>query len=269
MSDEATALGGSPIRKTIVIGGIGLAILNKDLILTLLAGQFNTTSDGSTSGADNTKGDTSKKRDIPDWFFSDWFQTLVMLQGIASEFIFSYVADRAGALGMTHLITSQFKANARASAARAAQAKAAQKAARAAALVKMQTAVMEAKASALAKIQVKLAAVRGERVASLAEIRANISATAKNTVQQQRAALINQIKSNAAESAKIHSANVKAEKAALKAADMEKVKTAGAITAEQQRNINLANAQAKASNENRVKLIGANGTKTLRISLRN
>jgi len=269
MSDEATALGGSPIRKTLVIGGIGLAILNKDLILTLLAGQFNTTSDDSTSGADNKKGDPSKKRDIPDWYFSDWFQNIMMIQGIASEFIFSYVADRAGALGMTHLITTQFKANARASAARAAQAKAAQKAARAAALVKMQTAVMEAKASALAKIQVKLAAVRGERVASLAEIRANISATAKNTVQQQRAALINQIKSNAAESAKIHSANVKAEKAALKAADMEKVKTAGAITAEQQRNINLANAQAKASNENRVKLIGANGTKTSKISMAN
>ena len=269
MSSEATALGGSPIRKTLVIGGIGLAIYNKDLILTLLAGQFNTTSDSSTSGAEAQKPGGGGRRDIPDWYFSDWFQNIMMVQGIASEFIMSYVADRAGALGMTHLITTQFKANARASAARAAQAKATQKAARAAAIVKIQTAVMDAKASALAKIQVKLAAVRGERVASLAEIRANISATAKNTVQQQRAALINQIKANSAESAKIHSANVKAEKAALKAADMAQVKAGGAITAEQQRNINLANAQAKASNENRVKLIGANGAKTSKISMAN
>ena len=268
MSEEATPLGGSPIRKTLVIGGIGLAILNKDLILTLLAGQFNTTSDDSTSGPGATKPGGGR-REIPDWYFSDWFQNIMMVQGIASEFIFSYVADRAGALGMTHLLTSQMKASAKAAAARAAQAKAVQKAARAAALVKIQTAIVEAKASALAKIQVKLAAVRGEKVASLAEMRANISATAKNSVQQQRAALINQIKANATESAKIHSANVKADKAALKAADMAQVKAGGAITAEQQRNINLANATAKANNENRVKLIGANGAKTSKISMAN
>lgn len=262
MSGEATSLGGSPIRKTAVLVGIGAAIYFKDVLLTLIAGQFNTTSDSSTDGTTPAPGVRPPKHEIPDWYYSDWFQALIVVNETIKDWIMGDMAQSVAESGLRRYLDQRKMAiNTR---------KVSEmKAAKAAAIVKAQTAIVNERAAQLTRVKLKLASVQDARGATLAEMRANVQAGGKTAFEAQKNALINQLKSNARDAAQLHSATERAQRTATRAAEMEQMKAAGAVTAAQQRSINHANAVAKEANLNRTLLIGQNHARTSRISMAN
>lgn len=254
-------LEGKPIRKTAVLVGIGAAIYFKDEILTLIAGQF-PTSDESTDGTTPSPGVRPPQREIPDWYYSNWFQSLLSLNAALKDFIMGDMAQGVAESGLRRYLDQR-------KIAQNTRKMSAIKVAKAAAIAKAQAAIVNEKAAQLTRVKLKLAAVKESRGATLAEMRTTLQAGGKTAFEAQKGALISQLKTNAADSARIQSATERAQRTATRAAEMEQMRAAGAVTAEQQRSINHANAVAKEANKNRTILIGQNQAKTSKISMAN
>lgn len=255
-------LEGKPIRKTAVLVGIGAAIYFKDEILTLLAGQFNTTSDESTDGTTPPPGSRPPQREIPDWYYSSWFQTLLFISSEIKDWLMGDIAQSVAESGLRRYLDQRKMAQ-------NTKKVSAIKAAKAAAIARAQAAIVNEKAAQLTRVKLKLAAAQEARGATVAEMRTKVQAGGKTAFEAQKSALINQLKSNAADAARLQSATERAQRTATRAAEMEQLRAAGAVTAEQQRSINHANAVAKEANKNRTVLIGQNQTKTSKISMAN
>ena len=253
-------------KKIAVVAALGAAFLFKDDILNAVNNTLPTTGTESADSA-STSGMTtpgSGYKPLPAWYTSDAFQAILAANSILKGLIMDLFMP-----GADFAIKNAAVAAAKAANKKDIKKAADIKAAKGAAIAKAKAAIAQEKANSLAKIKLKIAASQESRTTTLTQIRTQVADSHKANVQAQKGALINQIKVNATEAAKIQSATEHASKAAIRAQELNASKAAGKVTADQQKAINQANAVAKAANENRTKLIGQNQTKTNKISMAN
>lgn len=253
-------------KKVVVAAALGAAFLFKDSIMGAVSGSLPSTGTESADSA-STSGVTtpgSGYKPLPAWYTSDAFQAILAANSILKGLIMDLLMP-----GADFAIKNAAIAAAKAANKKDIRKNADIKAAKGAAIAKAKAAIVQEKANALAKIKLRLAASQQARTTTLTQIRSQVKDSHKANVQAQKGALINQIKANAVEAAKIQSATEKASKAAIRAQELNASKAAGAVTAEQQRSINHANAVAREANRNRTIVIGQNQTRTNKISMAN
>ena len=253
-------------KKIAVVAALGAAFLFKDDILNAVNNTLPTTGTESADSA-STSGVTtpgSGYKPLPAWYTSDAFQAILAANSILKGLIMDLFMP-----GADFAIKNAAIAAAKAANKKDIRKNADIKAAKGAAIAKAKAAIVEEKANSLAKIKLRLAASQQARTTTLTQIRTEVAQSHKANVQAQKGALINQIKANAVEAAKIQSATEKASKAAIRAQELNASKAAGKVTADQQKAINHANAVAREANKNRTIVIGQNQTKTNKISMAN
>ena len=253
-------------KKIAVVAALGAAFLFKDDILNAVNNTLPTTGTESADSA-STSGMTtpgSGYKPLPAWYTSDAFQAILAANSILKGLIMDLFMP-----GADFAIKNAAIAAAKAANKKDIRKNADIKAAKGAAIAKAKAAIVEEKANSLAKIKLKIAASQESRTTTLTQIRTQVADSHKANVQAQKGALINQIKANAVEAAKIQSATEKASKAAIRAQELNASKAAGKVTADQQKAINHANAVAREANKNRTIVIGQNQTKTNKISMAN